>query len=202
MPTSMLYSQSFIYLLGLLPLPTVHLNFASSKLYFSALIAYFFLAYFHFASSKLYFFTLVAYFAPCLPLFNIREASFLYFIFSLCSHPIFNLHPQHFIYLLRVLTLLPAYFYFVFAKLHFFGSFALFAPYPLPFCILKVSLLCFICSFCSSSTSILHFQSFISLLHLFPLLHIHLHFASSKLHMSSSFALCPPSFCIHKTSFL
>jgi hypothetical protein len=97
------------------------------------------------------------------------------------------------------------YFYFAFTILHFFASFAPFAPYQPLFCVLKASLLCFIRSFCSLSTSILHSQSFIYLLHLFPLLHVHLHFASTKLHFSglfASFILFPLSICILEALFL
>jgi hypothetical protein len=101
--------------------------------------------------------------------------------------------------------LLPAHLYFASSKLLFSALFATFVLCLPPFCILEALFLCFNCSTCSLPTSILHLQSFISLLNLLPLFLAHFYFASSKLPFSAlfaTFALCPPPFYILKASFL
>jgi hypothetical protein len=145
--------------------------------------------------------------------------------FRNCSLATFVLHMQSFISILCLFSLLPIHLYLASSKFNLFVSFALFAPYTLPFCFHKASILYFLCSFCSLPTTILNTQSFISLLCLFlyslptfvlhprsfnsqiPLLflfHAYLHFVPSKLHffaLFAPFAPCPPPFCIRVVLF-
>jgi hypothetical protein len=185
LPTSILHPWSFNSLFRSFPLLHANLHFISLKLYLSV------------------FFTPFAPFASCLPLFCILKASSLYFVCSLYSMSTLILHPWSFFSLLCLLPLLPTHFYFASSKLHFYALFFFFAPYPPPFCIMKVLFVCFVCSVCTLLTSILYCRNFISLLCLFSLFPAHLYFASLKLHFSTffaSFVLYPPPFCILEAS--
>jgi hypothetical protein len=115
------------------------------------------------------------------------------------------LHPQSFISLLWLLTLLLAYLYLTFAKLHFFISFSPFVLIPSSIYILNTLFIYFGCLLYSLPTFILYSRSFISLVRLLSLLPTHFHFAFSKFHCFASFAPFvprPPPFCIFKALFL
>jgi hypothetical protein len=176
-PFYILKASFLCFLYSFCSLPTIILNTRSFISLLCLLLLLF--AHFHFTPLKLQFSISIIPFASCQPPFYFLETLFVRFFYSLCSICFLLtsiLHPQSFISLLRLLSLLHVHLDFASLKLLFSALFAPFAPYPLLFCILKASFLCFVFFLCSLPTSILHHESFICLLRLLRLHPSHFHF--------------------------